>query len=330
MPANLPPQYSKVEDEYKAATTPAARLEKARELFRLLPKHKGTEKLQAELKTRISRLKDDVEGAKPGAKKAGVSHKVPHEGAGQIVLVGAPNAGKSALLAALTNAKPEVAAYPFTTRAPQPGMVQFGDVSYQLVDLPPITADFREPWMPSIVRGADAALLVVDLADDDALDAAEAVLRGLAEVHTELVGELPHDDEDESTVHVRTILVANKSDAPGAEDRLSIVREWFGDRFPVIVVSTVTGDGLEALRRSAYDLLGVLRIYTKQPGKPVDRTHPFTIPDGGTVGDLAGRIHRDLEVSLKFAKVWGEGVFDGQTVKKDHELHDGDVVELHA
>src|SRR5215813_10339697 len=107
MPANLPPQYSKAEEEYRKAATPADRLEKLREMFRLLPKHKGTEKLQSDLKQKISRAKDDLDGAKAGAKKSGVSHKVPKEGAGQVVLVGAANVGKSALLAALTNAHPE-------------------------------------------------------------------------------------------------------------------------------------------------------------------------------------------------------------------------------
>src|SRR5215218_2577612 len=164
MPANLPPQYSKAEEAYRKATSPADRLEALREMFRLLPKHKGTEKLQSDLKQKISRAKDDIEGAKAGAKKGGPSYRVPHEGAGQVVLVGAPNAGKSALLAALTNARPEVAPYPFTTRAPQPGVMEYQDVRVQLVDLPPVTADFFEPWIPGLIRSADAALLVVDLA----------------------------------------------------------------------------------------------------------------------------------------------------------------------
>jgi uncharacterized protein len=330
MPANLPPQYSKAEEEFRKATTPADRLEKLREMFRLLPKHKGTEKLQSDLKQKISRAKEDIEGAKAGAKKAGVSHRVPPEGAGQVVLVGAPNAGKSALLAALTNAKPEVAPYPFTTRAPYPGMMAWEDVRVQLVDLPPIALDYMEAWVPSIVRSADAALLVADLGDDDVADAVEMVLARLAQVHTELVGVLPFDVEDETIQHIKTVLIASKADADGSSDRLEILREWFGDRFPLLPVSTATGMGLDALRRAAYEALGVLRVYTKVPGKAVDRDHPFTLPVGSQVIDLAREVHRDLEQSLKFAKVWGSGAFDGQTVRRDHEIRDGDIVELHA
>ncbi|MDX2035701.1 MAG: GTPase [Isosphaeraceae bacterium] len=330
MPANLPPQYSKAEDEFRKATTPAERLEKLREMFRLLPKHKGTEKLQSDLKQKISRAKDDLEGGKTTGKPTGVSRRVPREGAGQIVLVGAPNVGKSALLASLTNAKPEIAPYPFTTRAPYPGIMMFEDVRIQLVDLPPISADLMEPWVPNIIRSADAALFVVDLESDDVVDDATTVLERLEQVHTELVGTLPHDSEDELIRHVPTILLAQKADAEGAEDRLAIVREWFDARFPILAAASETGRGMDDVRRFSYDLLGVIRIYTKVPGKPVDRTSPFTLPIGSTVLDLAREVHRDLEHSLKFAKVWGVGVFDGQTVKRDHELHEGDVVELHA
>lgn len=331
MPANLTPQYSKAEEEYRRATTPAERLEKLREMFRLLPKHKGTEKLQSDLKQKISRAKDELEGAKAVGKKGGVSHKVVREGAGQVVLIGGPNAGKSALLGALTNARPEVAAYPFTTRAPQPGMTAYKDTRVQLVDLPPVAAEFLEPWAPSVVRAADAALLVVDLGDDDGPDAAEAALGRLADVHTELVGELPFDVDDEAILHLKTALVANKLDAPGSSGRLELVREWFGARFPTIVpASAATGAGLDELRRVAYDMLGVLRVYTKAPGKHVDRSNPYTLRIGSTVLDLAREVHRDFEQALKYAKVWGTGVYEGQTVRRDHELHDEDVVELHV
>jgi ribosome-interacting GTPase 1 len=330
VPANLPPQYLKAEDEYRRAATPAARLECLRTLFLLLPKHKGTEKLQSALKQKISRARDDLEGGKAGSAKKGISYRVSREAAGQIVLLGPPNSGKSALLAALTNAKPEVAPYPFSTRAPQPGIAKWQDVRFQLVDLPAISADFFEPWVPGIVRSADAALLVVDLADDDLIDAAEAAIKRLSEAHTELVGELPFDVEDELVQHVPTVMIANKCDVEGAKFRLEILSDWFGSRYPIVEASAQTGTKLDTLCSSAYDLLGLIRIYTKIPGRPVDRTSPVTVPKGSTVLDLAREIHRELEQTLKFAKIWGTGVFEGQTVKKDHEVHDGDVVELHS
>jgi ribosome-interacting GTPase 1 len=330
MPANLPPQYLKVEEEYRRASTPEKQLEKLRELFRLLPKHKGTEKLQSDLKQKISQLKHEQERGKPGAKKAAIGHHVPREGAGQVTLIGPPNAGKSTLLAVLTNARPEIAAYPFTTREPHPGIMMWRDVPVQLVDLPAISPDFLEPWVPDLIRSADAALLLADLASDDVAEATIAALELLAARHAELVGELPYEDTDESIRHLKTVMVTTKLDADGAADRLLVVREWFAPRFPIAPVSAQTGEGLETVREAAYHLLGVLRVYTKVPGRPADRTKPFTLPIGSTVLDLAREIHRDFEQSLKSARIWGTGVFDGQAVKRDHELHDGDVVELHV
>lgn len=329
MPANLPPQYHKVDEEYRAATTPEARLEKAREMFRLLPKHKGTEKLQADLKKLISRLRDDVEGGKGAGKKKGVSYRVPSEGAGQVVLVGAPNTGKSSILAALTKATPRIEAYPYTTREPQPGMMHWLDVRLQLVDLPPISADLMEPFVPSLIAAADSAFLVIDCGDDATLEQTEVVLDRLSKNFVELVAEVPEDNEDERVHFLRTAIVANKIDAPGGDDRLEIVRDFLGSRFPIVAASAIARSGLDDVARSAYDLLRVFRVYTKTPGKPADRTSPFTLPIGSTVLDLAGTIHRDFEKTLKFARVWGAGVFEGQSVKRDHVLSDGDLVELH-
>ncbi len=242
MPANLPPQYLKAEEAYRRAGSAGERLELLRELFKLLPKHKGTEKLQCDLKSRISRTKDEIEGAKTGGKKSGVSHRVPREGAGQVVLIGPPNSGKSALLAAITNARPEVAPYPFTTRSPQPGMAVWQDVRFQVVDLPPVAPEFFETWMPNVVRSADAALFVVDLADDDLIDAAEASLKRMAEARTELVAELPFDLEDETLQPIKAVMIANKGDDPDADTRLGLLRDWFGPRFPIEVDFLPRGD----------------------------------------------------------------------------------------
>jgi ribosome-interacting GTPase 1 len=329
MAANLTPQYLEAEAEYKKALSAEDRLACLKKMWSLLPKHKASEKLQAELKTKISETKDEVETERKHPKKVGVSYKIPKQGAGQFVLVGGPNAGKSRLLSRLTRAAPEVAPYPFTTREPMPGMMEWEDVRVQLIDLPPITGDFMEGYVSSMVRSADAALLVIDLGDDDGPFAAQAVLERLAQTKTMLVGQKPAIVEDLTIEYIRTMAVANKSDLPGADERLEIVRELFGERFPLQVVAAEPGTGLEELRIATYRFLNVIRVYTKQPGKPPDMSSPFTCPIGSTLVEMASLVHRDFAEGLKSARIWGTGVFDGQTVKRDHVLHDKDVVELH-
>jgi ribosome-interacting GTPase 1 len=330
MAANLTPQYLEAEAEYKKAQTAEDRLSCLKKMYSLLPKHKASEKLQAELKTKISDTKDEVERERKSPKKAGVSYKIPRQGAGQYVLVGAPNTGKSRLLTRLTRATPEVAPYPFTTREPHAGMMDWEDVRVQLIDLPPITADFMEGYVSSMVRVADAALLVVDLGDDDGPFGAEAVVDRLAQTKTVLSAKVPAEVADAAVQHIKTLLVANKMDLPGAQDRLAMIRELFGDRFPVQAVAAEHGTGLEELRLAIYRFLNVIRVYTKQPGKPPDMTSPFTCPVGSTLVEMAALVHRDFVSNLKSARIWGTGVYDGQTVKRDHVLHDKDLVELHG
>jgi uncharacterized protein len=329
MATNLTPQYLEAEAEYKKAQSPQERLECLKKMYSLVPKHKASEKLQAELKTKISEAKAEVEEERQHPKKGGVSYKIPKQGAGQYVLVGGPNVGKSLLLSKLTRATPEVAPYPFTTREPLPGMMEWEDVRVQLIDLPPITAEFMENYVSSMVRAADRALLLVDLGDDDGPFVAEAVIARLAQTKTVLVGQPPKEIEDPTVQYVKTLLVANKIDLPDAQERLEIVGELLGNRFPVLALSADKGTGLEDLRTAIYQSLNVIRVYTKQPGKPADMASPYTCPVGSTLVEMAALVHRDFAQGLKSARIWGTGVFDGQTVKRDHVLQDKDVVELH-
>jgi ribosome-interacting GTPase 1 len=332
MAANLTPQYLEAEAEYKKAQTAEERLACLKKMYSLLPKHKASEKLQADLKTKISEAREEAERERKSPKKVGVSHKIPRQGAGQYVLLGAPNSGKSRLLTRLTRATPEVAPYPFTTREPHAGMMDWEDVRVQLIDTPPVTADFLESYLSSLVRSADAALLLIDLGDDDGPFAAEAVIERLAQTKTVLQGTGPQAvgaADDPSIHHTRTLVAANKIDLPDAAERLEVVQELFGQRFALHVLSAEHGTGLEELRDALYRFLNVIRVYTKQPGKPPDMAAPFTCPVGSTLLDMAALVHRDFAEGLKSARIWGTGVYDGQTVKRDHVLHDKDVVELH-
>jgi ribosome-interacting GTPase 1 len=328
MAVNLPPQYHDAEAEYKKARTPEDKLVALKKMWVILPKHKASEKVQVILKTKISEVNDEIETIKAGPKKATASYKIPRQGAGTIVFLGGPNGGKSSLLRKLTKATPEVAPYPFTTREPVPGMMDWEDVRVQLIDLPPITADFYEPYVTDFARTADAALLIADLGDDDGPFAVETVLERLAERKLHLVGNTPEAVDDPTIFHVRTLLVANKTDAEGASDRLDILKEMIGERLPILPIAAEKNEGVEELRTRLFKLLNAIRIYGKQPGKPADMKAPFTIPEGGTVLDFAEAVHSEMAEGLKSAKVWGSAQFDGQTVKRDHVLRDGDVVEL--
>jgi ribosome-interacting GTPase 1 len=331
MPANLTPQYHKAEEEYRRASTPEEELRCLEVMLREMPKHKGTDKLQAELKQKISKARQEAEQAKRSGGKKAVSQKIPRQGAGRAVIVGGPNAGKSQLLKSLTRATPEVAPYPFTTREPQVGMMPWEDVMVQLVDTPPITKDVLDPTVLGLIRGADVALLMVDLGDDSGIDGVQEVLARLNDTKTRLGRESYLDEEDIGLSFTRTLLVLNKIDLPEAEDRIALLHEFCPLDFPTFKISAEHGTGLEELRSAIYQALDVVRVYTKLPTKKeADYDKPFTLRRGGTLLDVAELVHRDLASNFKYARVWGTAVIGGSTLKGDYVVHDRDVVEIHA
>ena len=317
MPANLTPQYMDAEKRFKQAESVQEKIAALEEMMATIPKHKGTEKLQAELKKKMSGLRKESEQSKKSGKRD--SFVVEREGARQIALAGAPNSGKSQLVRALTHATPEVADYPYTTRIPIPGMLIFENVRLQLVDLPPISPEYTESWVPQIVRNADAALWVIDLSDDDVLDRLEETRTFLENAHADLG-------------HMKVLMVGNKKDAPEAAAREAIVREVYQDRFPMTTISAAaaSADQIEQFKRVVYDFLDVVRVYTKVPGKKPDFTDPYVVARGSTVLDVAEKVHRDFVENLKYARIWGEGKVDGIMVPRDFVIGEGDVLELHV
>lgn len=330
MPANLTPQYHKAEEEYRRAQTPDDELRCLQVMLRELPKHKGTDKLQAELKQKISQAKHEVEQhSKRGGKSGGF--RMPRQGAGRAVIIGGPNAGKSQLLASLTRATPLVAPYPFSTHQPAPGMMPWEDVMVQLIDTPPITKDLFDPNTQALIRGADVALLLVDLAADEGIEQVQEVLDKLQTTKTRLAASSYLDEDDVGLSFTRTFLCLNKCDAAGADDRRALLHEFCQVDFPEFVISAQSGIGLDPLRDAIYQALDVVRVYTKLPtAKEADYDRPFTIRRGGTLLEIAELIHKDFAANLKFARIWGSQVHPGTTVKADYVLADKDVVELHV
>ncbi len=328
MPANLPPEYFEVEKRYREAKTPVEKIRGLEEMLAIIPKHKGTDKLRADLRRRVSKLKSKQQ-AKKATSRRDVGYRIEREGAGQVALIGAPNVGKSALVATLTNATPEVADFPHTTRIPTPGMMPFENIQIQLIDTPPMTTDYMEPWLPDIVRRADMILLVVDVTADpiQQLEDTAALLQQKRIVPLRLA----HLYKERQGWTFRPVLVvANKNDNASAEENFDIFKDLLEDDWPVVGVSATTGRNLEALKQILFERLEIIRVYTKIRGKAPDYKAPFVLKKGATVEDLAGKIHKEFVEKFRFAKVWGKEVYDGQMIQRDYVLRDGDVVELHV
>lgn len=330
MPANLTAQYHKAELAYRQAETPQEELDCLQRMLREMPKHKGTDKLQAEVKAKIAKAKAETQ--KPvtvGVAK--LATRIPKQGAGRVVMIGGPNSGKSQLLASLTRAQPEIANYPFTTQTPMPGMMLFEDCVFQLIDLPPVTPDFMEASTIGLIRGADLVFLVVDLASDNLIEDTQAVLDRFAASKTRFGRETALDPVDIGVSYTETLLVLNKVDDPDAAERLGLLDEFLELPFDRIEVSATEGTGLDLLRKSVFERLEVVRVYAKHPKeKEPDRSKPFMVRKGDTLLAVAEQVHRDMAGKLKSARVWGAAVHDGTVVKPDYQPLDGDVVELHV
>jgi len=329
MPANLPPVYRKAEEEYRRAQTSAEQVLCLEQLLTLIPRHKGTEHLQADLKTRLKEARAAAQSEKLSA-ATGRSRRIPRQGAGTVVLVGAPNSGRSRIVSELTSAKPEVAVYPFTTRKPFPAMMPCDGALVQLIDTPPVAEGCLEPYLVNYVRSADLVLLCVDGSSDTACEDTRAVMQQFEKRKTLLSTRTGFDETNYSQLHVRTLLVVTRGSGTGLQTRLQQIDRTLPRTLPVICTELTDASSRETLRQHIFESLGVIRVFTKAPGQPAKYQDPFTIPRNGTVDDLARCVHCDLAESLKFARVWGQGVHDGQSVGRDHRLSEGDLIELHS
>jgi len=328
MPANLTPQYFSAEQRYKQAKDDRERLKALKEMLAVIPKHKGTDKLQGDIKRKIARLKDNIQDkkSKKGAKR--FSFSVDKEGAAQIAIVGPPNVGKSQIVNSLTNTAHDVADYPFTTRIFQPAMMPYEDIQVQLVDLPPISLEYMENWIPSMIRGADAMLLIFDLSEDNLLDQVDTTFEILQHYKIGFEGK-NIGEKDIRWAYLETIIIGNKFDLPQAADNLEILKEFYDELFSIFVISSKNQADIEKLRQEIIKRLNIVRVYSKRPGHNPEYGNPFVFPRGSDLIDFAQEVHKDFAENLKFAKVWGINKFDGQRITKDYVLEDKDVIELH-
>jgi ribosome-interacting GTPase 1 len=328
MPANLPPQYIEKEKELKAAKTAGEKIAIMEELLSLIPKHKGTEKLQALYKTKISKLRSQSQ-KKAALSRHGPTFHVDKAGAGQVILTGLPNSGKSSLIKALTNANPDIGDYPFTTHAPSPAMMMFENIQIQLIDTPPITPEYFEPWHAELIKSADAVLLLMDLGSQDPVTDLNKITEKLKEKTIELV---PGDQDispEKQFFLKRTLVIANKTDLPGSEASLSVLRSTIDPAYNLITISALEETGLEELKKRIFAILKVVRVYSKMPGKKVEKRDPYMFQVGDTLMDMAKTVHKDFSQKLKFARIWGQGKYQGQKVNQEYVLQDEDIIELH-
>ena len=389
MPANLPAEAKHKWREASQARRPQEKIEKLQEFLSLVPKHKGTENLRAQVKRKIAILRKEI--AEKKRKKAGVGGPkffVEKEGDAQIVILGPTNVGRSSLLSLLTNAKVEISNYLYTTKEPTPGMFQYQDLQFQIVEAPALMegSTDRGTWglqTLTSARNADGLILMIDLSQDPVeqfplisreLEKARILTRkpkakveierkymgarlkiillgrlvdctprdveellksyGIRDATIKIQGEATIDDvEDaifEGTVYRPAIIIVNKADIPNAAERIEQLKDLVGEEMKILAVSCKAKFGLEKLGSEIFEMLDIIRVYTKEPNERFPSKKPFTIRKGFTILDLAKRIHSDFYKQFSYAKVWSKRLrFSPQKVGGTFTLEDGDTVEIH-
>lgn len=327
MPANLPPDYFAAEKRFREAKSVDEKIAILEEMIAIMPKHKGTDKLFGDLKRKMAKLKESKEiQRKSGARRE--HWQVEKEGAGQVVLVGPPNSGKSQLIRTLTNAEPVVADYPFTTRFPVPGMMRFEDIQIQLIELPAVTREIMETWLPNAIFMADFMLIVLDLSSKNLLGDIEAIFEQLEKRRIKIVPLVPEEKEP-GYRYIPAAIIGNKAELPTSMDNLNLLNEWLNGRFTLIACTAQDTSSCTSIPGEIFRSMRLVRVYPKRPGKKVEKTDPLVLPAGSTVIDAARALHKDIADKLKFARGWGEGIYDGQNLARDFVLKDGFVLEFH-
>lgn len=325
MPANLTPDYLKADKWFREATTDEEKILALEEMMRVIPKHKGTDHMRAELRKKYSALKESSEKRKKASHGPDIFH-IPKTGAGQVILLGLPNSGKSAIVANITHAKAHVADFPFTTTVPLPGIALFEDIKIEIVDTPPITVDFAPAGIVNTLRNCDLIGVVVDLSAD-LQQQVKTCFDFLQSRRLMLDPENPIVDESGKSLARKCFIIATKTDLQ--PDNIENLKKLLTKPIDIVAVSANSKVSLYKMLAEIFRLLDIVRIYAKKPGQTPDMNEPFVLPRGSTVMDLTKSIHRELAEKLKSARCWGTSVRNGQNVHKDYTLCDKDIIELH-
>jgi hypothetical protein len=297
MPANVTVDFEKAKEEYQQANSPEAKLAALLKMQSLAPAHKGGENLRRDISKKIALQKKEMEKKKKQEKKKGQREGlgIRKEGIGQIVLVGLPNSGKSTLLNLLTGVGAKVAPYPFTTKKPAIGMMDYFGGKVQIVELPAVVEGSSAgkasgPEILSIARNADAIVIVAKTKKGQELVEREIASSGIS---------------------------LNKKRPPMAYKK-------------AIAVNAFQEQDLEKLKEKVFRLLDKILVFTKKPGTKADLKEPLGLPLHSTVKDAARHLHKDFEKNLRFARIWGSARFPGQRVSKEYELKNLDLIEIFA
>jgi ribosome-interacting GTPase 1 len=388
MSTNLSPEAKLAEQEYMEANTTEDKIIKLEKFISLVPKHKATEKMVARLRSRLVKLKSELEEKRRRQKSLskGPTWVIPKEGDAQVSLIGVANSGKSQLLHILTGSNTKIGDYPYTTEKPEPGVLDCEGAIIQLVDLPSIFPNIRTEskngaMLLSQIRAADLIVFVIDLSEDPQEQMEiliEELYNGSIRVNKErppielrktgsggaiLIGENKVDASREEIVEIlhdlgiynfslkffksmtladvvealdyslaysKGIIVANKGDKTGSKENFQKLKDLYEKQFIIVPVSATKNEGLEVLEKTIFEQLELIRIRSKEPNGGI-APKPIVLKKGANVGDVAKIIHSRFYEHFKQAKIYGPSAkFDGQSVGLNHELADGDIVEIFA
>ncbi len=301
MPINAGYEYFNAEKAYLEAKTLDEKIKKLEELIKTAPKHKSSENLLKELRTRLKKLEEKKEKSKKSGKSTKKS--IRKEGF-QCILLGLPNSGKSSLLAKITNAAPKISPYPFATSYPELGTMDYQGVKAQIIDLPSIGSEALDQ---GLINTADCIILVIESLID---------LEKISPYLTKAQGS--------------QIITINKSDLLSQEQQRKLEATLKSKKLNALIISTITNQNLEQLKQKIFEQMHVIRIYTKEPGKPISNI-PLVSKENSTVKDVAESILKGLSNKIKETRITGpSSKFPNQKVGLSHILKDKDIIEFHT